>query len=63
MGFPGSSAGKESAMQKTPVQFLGWQDPLQKDQATHTPLFLGFLGGSANKESACSVGDLGSIWS
>ena len=26
-----------------------------------TPVFLGFLGGSAGKESACNVGDLGSI--
>ena len=26
-----------------------------------TPVFLGFPGGSAGKESACSVGDLGSI--
>ena len=30
-GFPGSSAGKEStAMQETPVQFLVWEDPLEK---------------------------------
>ena len=26
-----------------------------------TPVFLGFSGGSAGKESTCSVGDLGSI--
>ena len=26
-----------------------------------TPVFLGFLCGSAGKESACNVGDLGSI--
>ena len=26
-----------------------------------TPVFLGFLCGSAGKESTCSVGDLGSI--
>ena len=30
------------AMQKTPVQFLGWEDPLEKGQA---PVFLGFPGG------------------
>ena len=31
MGFPSSSAGKESAaMQETLVQFLGWEDPLEK---------------------------------
>ena len=26
-----------------------------------TPVFLGFPGGSAGKESACNAGDLGSI--
>ena len=26
-----------------------------------TPVFLGFSGGSAGKESACNAGDLGSI--
>ena len=26
-----------------------------------TPVFLGFFGGSDGKESACNVGDLGSI--
>ena len=31
MGFPGSSAGKNlPAMQETPVQFLGQEDPLEK---------------------------------
>ena len=31
MGFPGSSVGKESpAMQETPVQVLGQEDPLEK---------------------------------
>ena len=29
--FPGSSAGKESAMQETLIQFLGWEDPLEKE--------------------------------
>ena len=24
------------AMQKTPVQFLGWEDPLEKEMATHS---------------------------
>ena len=47
-------------MQKTLVQFLGQKDPLEKGSAT-TPVFLGFPCGSAGKESACNVGDLGSI--
>ena len=31
--------------QENPVQFLGWEDPLEKGQAP-TPVFLGFPGGS-----------------
>ena len=42
--------------QENPVQFLGWEDPLEKGQA-----FLGFPGGSAGKEPACSSGGLGLI--
>ena len=48
------------AMQETPVQFLGWEDPLEKGRWP-TPICLGFPCGSAGKESACNVGDLGSI--
>ena len=47
-------------MQKTPVQFLGREDPLEKRLAT-TPVFLGFPCGSAGKESVCHGGDLGLI--
>ena len=47
-------------MPETLFQFLGQKDPLQKGQAT-TPVFLGFPCGSAGKESAHNVGDLGSI--
>ena len=46
--------------QENPVQFLGWEDLLEKGQAP-TPVFLGFPGGSAGKEPACNVGDMGSI--
>ena len=48
------------AMQETPVQLLGQEDPLEKGSLP-TPVFLGFPGGSAGKESACNAGDLGSI--
>ena len=48
------------AMQKTPVQFLGWKDNLEKDRLP-IPVFLGFPGGSDSKESAFNVGDLGLI--
>ena len=37
MGFPHSSVGKESACNAgNPVQFLGWEDPLEKEMATHS---------------------------
>ena len=48
------------AMQETPAQFLGWEDLLEKGKATHSSI-LGLPSGSAVKESACNVGDLGSI--
>ena len=55
MGFPSSSAGQAPAVQEAPVQFLGQRAKLP------TPVFVGFPGGSAGKESTCDVGDLGSI--
>ena len=48
-------------MQETPVRFVGQEDPLEKGYRLPTPVFLGFPCGSAGKESACNVGDLGSI--
>ena len=47
-------------MQETLIQFLGCEDPLEKDRLP-TLVFLGFPGGSDGKESTCSVGDLGSF--
>ena len=47
-------------MQETLVQFLSWEDPLEKGKAT-TPVFLGFLCGSTGKESASIVEDRVSI--
>ena len=61
LGFPDSSVGKESACNtETLIQFLGQEDPLEKDRLP-TPVFLGFPCGSASKESACNAGDQGSI--
>ena len=48
------------AMEDTLVQFLGWEDPLEKGQDTHS-VFLGFPCGTAGKESTYNAGDLGSI--
>ena len=47
-------------MQETLGQFLGQEDPLEKDRLP-TPVFLGFPGGSDGKESAVNPRDLGSI--
>ena len=48
-------------MQETLVRFLGQEDtPWSRDRLS-TSVFLGFPGGSAGKESACNVGDLGLI--
>ena len=48
------------AMQGTSVPFLGWKIPWRRDKLP-TPVFLGFSGGSAGKESACNAGNLGLI--
>ena len=57
------------AVQETLVLFFGWEIPWRRD-GLPSPVFLGFLGGSAGKESACNSlglclqlnpGDLGSI--
>ena len=47
-------------MQETLVGFLGGEDSLEKDRLP-TPVFLGFPGGSAGKESTCSAADLGLV--
>ena len=39
LGFPGGSAVKNPpAMQETWVQFLGQEDPLEKERATHSSI-------------------------
>ena len=47
-------------MQETLVQLLGWEVPLEKVYTTH-PTVLGFPWWFRCKESACNVGDLGSV--
>ena len=39
LDFPGGSDGKASAYNaETQVQFLGWEDPLEKEMATHSSI-------------------------
>ena len=45
------------AMQETPVQFLVGKIHWRRDRLP-TPVFLGFLCGSAGKESICNVDSL-----
>ena len=60
MGFPGSSAGKESTCNAgDPGSYVG-KIPWRRDRLP-TPVFLGFPGGSDGKESVCSAKDLSSI--
>ena len=47
-------------MQKTLVYSSVGKFPWRRERLP-TPVFLGFLGGSDGKESACNAGDLGSI--
>ena len=51
----GSSAGKEPACNSWAGKF-----PWKRDRLL-TLAFLGFPGGSDGEESACNVGDLGSV--
>ena len=46
-------------MQETPVQFLGWEDVLEKGMATQSSIHL--IRGSEVKASACNAEDLGLI--
>ena len=48
------------AMQETQFDSWVWKIPWRRNRL-HTPVFLGFPCGSADKESTCNVGDLGSI--
>ena len=48
-------------MQEILVQFLGWEDPLEKEWARRpTSVLMGFSGSSEVKASACNAGDPGS---
>ena len=58
LGLPSSAqlVKNPPVMQETLVRFLGQEDPWRRDKLL-TPVFLGFPGGSAGKESACTVGE------
>ena len=61
-GFPGGSAGKESACNAgDPGSIPGSGSSLRRERPP-TPGFLGFPGSSDGKETTHNVGDLGSIF-
>ena len=61
MGFPGGSAGKESACNAGP-QFNSWVGKIHwRRDRLPTPVFLGFPGGSAGKESTYKAENPGLI--
>ena len=63
LGFPGSSAGEESACNAGDTGSIpGWVGKVPwKRNRLPTPVFWGFPGGSDGKESACNAGDVGFI--
>ena len=66
MGFPGSSAGKESACNVGDPGLIhgSGRSPGEGSNIPvfmNTPIFMGFPGGSDSKESACNARDFGWI--
>ena len=58
--FPCGSVGNR--LQCGRPEFDPWVEKIPwRTERLPTPVFLGFPGGSAGKESACNAGDLGSI--
>ena len=56
-GFPGSSAGKKICLQCRRPWFYSWiRKIIQRSDRLLIPVFLGFLGSSDGKESACNAG-------
>ena len=53
--------GTLKSLLQLPSSILGLGRSAREGARLRTPVFLGFLGGSAGKESACNAGDLGSI--
>ena len=58
LGFPGSSAGKESTKNAGDPEV---RKICGRRERLPTPVFLGFPGGSDGKEFTCNARDLGSI--
>ena len=56
-GFPGSSLVKNlPAVQETLVRFLGWEDPLEMGQATHSSVLAWRIPGMGEPGGLPSMG-------
>ena len=56
-GFPGGSAVKNlPAIQETQVQSLGWEDPLEKEMATHSSILAWRIPGTEEPGGLQSTG-------
>ena len=47
----------QPAMQETPVQFLGWEDPLKEEMATHSNILTRIIPWT---EESCGLQSMGS---
>ena len=61
VGFPGSSAGKESACNAGDPSSIPESGRSPGEGEDLTAVFLGFCSSLDGKESACNAGDLGLI--
>jgi len=61
LGFPDSSAGKESTCNAGDLGLIPGSGRSPEERIGYTPVFLDFPGGLDSKGSACKVGDLSLI--
>ena len=55
LGFPGGSVVKNlPAIQERQVQFLGWEDPLEKKMATHSSVLAWEISWTEELAGYCS---------
>ena len=56
-GFPGGTVVKNMpAMQEMLVQFLGWEDPLEEEMATHSSILVWEISWTAKPARLQSMG-------
>ena len=56
-GFPGVSVVKNPpSIQETQVQYLGWEDPMEEDMATHSSILVGKVPWAEKPDRLQSMG-------